>query len=142
MNRKKQATAYLREARLTLRSARTIYESSESRGDMWAQVVKNAYDALEQAASAGIAHRNKRIPRSHTAKIRRFIELYDPTKELSERLFHWLGMRSDSQYVDIRGDEVVVPHKLFNQEDAEDILEDAEEVIELIGRKIDGKGSG
>ncbi|KXA95683.1 hypothetical protein AKJ65_01230 [candidate division MSBL1 archaeon SCGC-AAA259E19] len=125
MNKEKQAAAYLREARLTLKSARTIYESSASGEGMWAQVVKNAYDAMEQAASAGIAHREQRIPRSHTAKIKRFVELYDPEEELSESIFHWLGMRSDSQYVDIRGDKIVVPHELFNQEDAAKILKDA-----------------
>jgi len=46
-------------------------------------------------------------------------------------------MRSDSQYVDIRGDEIVIPHELFNQEDAAKILKDAEEVIELIGQEIE-----
>lgn len=140
MNKEEQAAAYVREARLTLKSARTIYESSASGERMWAQVVKNAYDALEQAASAGIAHRGQRIPRSHTAKIKRFVELYDPVEELSESIFHWLGMRSDSQYVDIRGDEIVVPHELFNQDDAAKILKDAEEVIELIGREIEERG--
>lgn len=139
MSKEKQAAAYLREARLTLNSARTIYESSTSGGEMWAQVVKNAYDALEQAASAGIAHRQQRIPRSHTAKIKRFIDLYDPEEKLSERILHWLGMRSDSQYVDIRGDEIIVPHELFNRDDAAKILKDAEKVIELIGREIEEK---
>ena len=137
MNKEKQAAAYLREARLTLKSARTIYESSASGEGMWAQVVKNAYDALKQAASAGIAHREQRIPRSHTAKIKRFIDLYDPGEELSENIFHWLGMRSDSQYVDIRGDEIVIPHELFNQEDAAKILKDSEKVIELIEKEIE-----
>lgn len=136
MNKKKQAEAYLREAELTLESAETIQESSESGGEMWAQVVKNAYDALEQAASAGIAHRGQRVPRSHTAKIKRFVELYDPGEELSESIFHWLGTRSDSQYVDIRGDEIVIPHELFDREDAEEILEDAARVIELVKRRI------
>ena len=137
MNKKKQAAAYLREARLTLKSAKTIYESSASGEEMWAQVVKNAYDALEQAASAGIAHRGQKIPRSHTAKIKRFVELYDPREELSESILHWLGMRSDSQYVDIRGDKIVVPHELFNQEDAAKILKNAEEVIELVRQDIE-----
>jgi len=61
----------------------------------------------------------------------------EPGEELSECIFHWLGMRSDSQYVDIRGDEIVIPHELFNQEDAAKILKDAEEVIELIGQEIE-----
>lgn len=138
MNKGKQAAAYLREAKLTLKSAMIIFESSASGEGMWAQVVKNAYDALEQAASAGIAHRGRRIPRSHTAKIKHFVELYDPGEELSESILHWLGMRSDSQYVDIRGDEIIVPHEIFNQDDAGKILKDAEEVIELIDREIEG----
>lgn len=103
---------------------------------MWAQVVKNGYDAIEQAASAGIAARDEVIPRDHPAKIRVFTGIYKMDQSLQKSLFDWLRRRSGSQYVDIVGDEIKVPHRSFGQKDAEKIVKDAEEVIELVRQEL------
>ena len=133
MSTEEQAEAYLREAELTLNSAHAIYNSaSEQHEELWAQVVKNGYDAIEQAISAAIAAEDESTPRAHPAKINRFVELHHPEDELENQLLHWLRRRSDTQYVDIRDDEINVPHRQFDQDDAETILEDAENVLERI----------
>lgn len=129
MSSEDQAQAYLTEAELTLRSARTIFEAATPGDPLWAQVVKNAYDAIEQAVSGAIAAKEERIPRRHPAKVNTFLDLYDPGDEIEEQLLHWLRRRSDAQYVDIRGDEVNIPHEQFTEADAERILEDAEAVL-------------
>jgi HEPN domain-containing protein len=129
MSSEEQAEAYMEEARLTFQSARTIMEKAGETEDMWAQVVKNAYDAIEQAVSAAIASRGESIPRKHPAKITKFLDLFDVGEETEEKLLYWLRRRSDSQYVDIRGDEINIPHEEFDEEDAQEILEDAEAVI-------------
>jgi HEPN domain-containing protein len=133
MSTDEQAAAYLDEARLTLTSARAIYRAATAEHEaLWADVVKNGYDAIEQAVSAGIAAREERIPRAHPAKIQTFVDLHQPPEHLEEVLLHWLQRRSDSQYVDIRGDELNVPHRLFDEDDAGRILEDAETVIDYV----------
>jgi HEPN domain-containing protein len=133
-----QAEAYLREAELTLSSAHAIYNSaSEQQEAMWAQVVKNGYDAIEQAVSAAIAARDESIPRRHPSEVNTFIDLYEPGDVLEDLLLHWLRRRSDSQYVDIRGGEVNVPHQQFGEDDAQRILEDAEKVISYVRREIE-----
>jgi HEPN domain-containing protein len=133
MSSEEQASAYLEEAELTLESAEAIYNSAkESNEDLWAQVVKNGYDAIGQAVSAGIAADNEAIPRNHPSKMNTFIELYEPSEEVEDLLLHWLQSRSSSQYVDIRGDEVNIPHEQFDRGDAEQILNDAEAVIEYV----------
>lgn len=138
MSSEDQAAAYLEEARLTLDSARSIFETAASgRRNLWAQVVKNAYDAIEQAVSAAIAANGASIPRKHPAKINRFLELYDPADDLGKLLLYWLRRRSDSQYVDIRGDEINVPHEQFDRADAERILEDAERVLDHVERILE-----
>lgn len=129
MSSEEQAEAYMEEARLTFESARAIEESSDDRDDMAAQVVKNAYDAIEQAISAAIASTGEAIPRKHPAKVNRFIGLFEPEEELEQTLLYWLRRRSDSQYVDIRGDEINIPHEQFDRADAERIMDDAETVI-------------
>jgi len=133
-----QAEAYFEEARLTLQSAQAIYDAAEETGDdLWAAVVKNGYDAIEQAASAAIASQGHAIPRNHPGKINDFIELYHPSSELEDTLLHWLRSRSDTQYVDIREDQINIPHTVFDQEDAEQILEDAETVIEYVTEQVE-----
>lgn len=128
-----QADAYLDEARLTLTSARAIRNVATEEGvALWADVVKNGYDAIEQAVSAGIAARDERIPRAHPAKIKTFIDLYRPPDHLEDLLLDWLQRRSDSQYVDIRGDEINVPHRAFDEDDAERILGDAGTIIDYV----------
>lgn len=138
MSSEEQAEAYLEEAELTLESARAIYRSAENSGeDLWAQVVKNGYDAMEQAVSAAIAAENEAIPRNHPGKINVFIETYEPGDEVEDLLLHWLQRRSSSQYVDIRGNEINVPHEQFDRDDADRILEDAETVLENVRGSVD-----
>lgn len=140
MSTDEQAAAYLAEAQLTLSSARAIFQAATAEQEaLWADVVKNGYDTIEQAVSAGITARDERIPRAHPAKIQTFIDLYQPPDHLEELLLHWLQRRSESQYVDIRGDEVHVPHQLFDQDDAEQILDDAETVIDYVTDQIPGE---
>lgn len=52
MSTEDQARAYLGEAQLTLDSEMAIYDAASPDNELWAQVVKNSSDALEQAASA------------------------------------------------------------------------------------------
>lgn len=138
MSSEEQAQAYLEEARLTLASAEAIHRTAEESGNnLWAQVVKNGYDAIEQAISAGIAAENDAIPRNHPGKINTFIELYEPGDELEHLLLHWLRHRSTSQYVDLRGDEISIPHEQFGQEDAVAILKDAETILEYVLQHVD-----
>lgn len=104
---------------------------------MWAPVVKNGYDAIEQAVSTAIAAQGHAIPRQHPAKINTFLDLYEGEHELEDRLLYWLRRRSDSQYVDIRGDEVTIPHEQFDRTDAEEILADAERVLAVVTTALD-----
>lgn len=137
MSSEEQADAYLTEAGLTLESAAAIYRSADESGEnLWAQVVKNGYDAIEQAISAGIAAENEAIPRNHPGKVNSFIERHDPGDEVADLLLNWLQRRSNSQYVDIRGDEVNIPHEQFTREDAAQILEDAEIVLRYVQDQI------
>ena len=111
-----QASAYLSEAETTLESARVLAEDDP---DAFAsQIVKNAYDALEQALSAGIAARGEDIPRRHGAKIQRYFEPLD-AEELEETAFKWHSRRSNAQYVDFRGSELSMPSKNFDRDNAE-----------------------
>jgi HEPN domain-containing protein len=136
MSTDEQARAYLREARLTLESARVIHEADDANG-LWAQVVKNGYDAIEQAVSAGIANRGHSVPRRHPAKVNAFIDRYEPPSDLEELLLYWLQRRSDTQYVDIRDDEVNVPHEQFDRSDAGRVLEDAEQVLTYVQESME-----
>lgn len=129
-----QARAYLDEAETTLGSARVLFEDDP---DAFAsQVVKNAYDALEQALSAGIAARGEDIPRQHGAKIQRYFEPLD-AEDLERAAFEWHSRRSDAQYVDYRGSDLSVPSKNFDREDAEAILADAGAIIEDVRERAD-----
>lgn len=131
--RSEQAAAYLREAETTLESARVLYERAP--GEFASQIVKNAYDALEQGVSAGIAARGDDIPRRDGAKIQRFFEPLE-AEELEQAAFHWHGRRSDAQYVDYKGSELSVPSGSFDREDAERILDDAERIVEFVSGRM------
>ena len=137
MSSEEQAAAYLREADLTLQSARTVFDAATPDDPLWAQVVKNGYDAIEQAVSAAIAAQGERIPRKHPAKINMFLDLYDPDDALEDRLLDWLRRRSDAQYVDIRGDKMNIPHEQFDRGDAERILNDADAVLTYVRQAVD-----
>jgi HEPN domain-containing protein len=127
-----QAAAYLEEAELTLDAAKAICNTADEAQQLWAQVVKNGYDAIEQAASAAIAAQDHAIPRQHPAKINTFLDLYDLNEDLEDRLLYWLRRRSESQYVDIRGDEINIPHEQFDHTDAQEILNDADHVLAVV----------
>jgi len=134
----RQAEAYVEEAELTWESAEAIYNSAEKSGEnLWAQVVKNGYDAIEQAVSAGIAAEDEAIPRNHPSKINTFIKIYDPEERVEDILLHWLQRRSSSQYVDIRGDEINIPHEQFTQEDALQILQDVETILDYVRGQLE-----
>lgn len=94
--------------------------------------MKNGYDAIEQAISAAIAARSEPIPRSHPTKVNSFLEHYRVPGDIEAKLLEWLRRRSDSQYVDVRGEEVNVPHRQFDRSDAEAILDDVEAVIDYV----------
>lgn len=138
MSAGEQAEAYLNEAKLTLESAQAIYNTAVETGNtLWAQVVKNGYDAIEQAVSAAIAVEGEDIPRRHPAKINTFLEVHNPPQRMADALLDWLRRRSEAQYVDIRGDQINIPHDMFDRHDAEQILEDAESVIEFAESIVD-----
>lgn len=142
MSSEEQATAYLEEAELTLEAAEAVYAAAAEGGQaLWAQVVKNGYDAIEQAASAAIAAQDHAIPRQHPAKINTFLDLYAVEEDVEDRLLYWLRRRSESQYVDIRGDDITIPHEQFTQTDATQILEDADRMLTVVKREIDENGA-
>lgn len=122
-DRSQQARAYLDEAETTLRSAKVLLD--EDPDAFASQVVKNAYDALEQALSAAIAVRDEDVPRRHGAKIQRCFAPHDAA-DLEERAYEWHARRSDAQYVDFRGGDLSVPSSNFDAEDARAIVTDAE----------------
>ena len=134
MSRKEeQARAYLDEAKVTLDGAQIL---SESRDEGFAQVVKNAYDALEQALSAGIAHRERDVPQYHHGKVERFFALYDHDR-LERKSLKWLSERETAQHVDFKGGDLSIPEESFDESDAEEILEDAKETIEFVNEQIE-----
>jgi HEPN domain-containing protein len=133
-NGSEQASAYLSEAETTLQSARVLFEDDPE--SFASQIVKNAYDALEQALSAGIAAREEDIPRRHGAKIQRYFEPLD-AEELERTGFDWHSRRSNAQYVDFRGSELSVPSKNFDRDDAKEILADTEELLEFVRERMD-----
>jgi HEPN domain-containing protein len=98
-----RAEAYLAEARTTLEGARILFETREDAGS--AQVVNNAYAALEHALSAGIARDRRGIPRRHRQKVLEFFDLYDDDELLSVCL-KWQSRRESARYVDFDGPEL------------------------------------
>lgn len=132
----KQAEKYLEEAELTLYSAMTLFEKAkEEDKELWANIVKTCYDAVEQAISAAIAKKDEIIPKEHPLKIKKFINLYEISEEIKNKIYFWLGKRSSTQYVDIKNDVVSVPHELFREKDANRALEESREILDEI-RKI------
>lgn len=133
--RQEQARTYLEEAELTLEASRAILErAKDEHKDLWANVVKNCYDAIEQAVCSAIAGRNKEIPREHPEKIHLFVRLFRPPRNLVKMLMYWLSRRAPAQYADIRNETLFVPHELFDQADAERCLRETREIIEEVKR--------
>lgn len=131
-NKEEQARAYPDEAKVTLDGARILFES---RDEGFAQVVKNAYDAMEQALSAGIAHRGKDVPQYHHGKVERFFALYTHNR-LEEKSLKWLSERETAQYVDFKGNSLSVPEENFDESDAAEILQDAADAVEFVSKQI------
>lgn len=129
-----QARAYLSEAETTLESARVLFEHGSGR--FAPQIVKNAYDAMEQALSAGIAYRGEDIPRRHNAKIQRYFEPLD-ADDLERTAFRWHARRSDAQYVDFKGKDLSVPSSNFDHDDAREIIEDTKRILAFVRGRIE-----
>lgn len=129
-----QAKIYLKEAKNTLKAAILIMKSGTS---LWANVVKNAYDAIEQAISAAIAKKGEIIPKEHPAKVTKFIELYNLYhKDIAKELQRWSRLRSRAQYVDVQHGKIFIPSKFFKKNDAERILKQAENIIDYVEKLI------
>lgn len=131
--KKEQSKEYMEEAELSIYSAQTVFDKAkEEDKDLWANVIKSCYDAIEQAVSSAIAAKEERIPIKHPEKINKFNELFKISKGSNEKISFWLGKRSSAQYVDIKDDKVSVPHELFTEEDAKKALDETNEIIEEI----------
>lgn len=131
---RRQAAAYLEQAETTLDSARVLFERDAEQ--FAPQIVKNAYDALEGALSAGIAATGLEIPRRHPGKLQVFFGEYDADR-LERLASHWLSRRDRAQYVDFEGDSLTIPADHFDAADAEEILDDASEVVEYVRELVE-----
>jgi HEPN domain-containing protein len=131
-DKRTQAAAYLDEA-TTLDGAKILFEH---RSGGYAQVVKNAYDALEQALSAGIAHKGEDIPQYHNGKVTRFFGLYE-RDSLEQKSLKWLSKRETARYVDFEAGRFSIPEENFDESDAEEILEDAQATLEFVSGQIE-----
>lgn len=136
--RDRQAKGYIEEAELTLTSAEVILKEAKETGkNLWAQVVKNAYDSMEQALSAALAKKDLVIPRDHPAKVISFINTYNLRNTRIEALLSkWVGRRGRTHYVDIHRDKLFIPHEIFDEHDAEDVVKDASFVIEYVKKLV------
>ena len=68
--KKEQSKKYIEEAELTIDSAQAVFEKAKKEDkDLWANVVKGCYDAIEQAVSSAIAAKEEKIPIKHPEKI-------------------------------------------------------------------------
>ncbi len=124
----------MKEAELTLFTAKSIFEKAEKENKpVWANIVKNAYDAMENAIVACIAKKGEIIPReSHPEKLTKFVDLYQlNSSQISKIMSYWITKRSRAQYVDIRNGKVLVPYLFFDKNDATKILKDTEIIIKL-----------
>lgn len=136
--KKEQSKKYMEEAELSLYSAEAVFDKAkEEDKDLWANVVKSCYDAIEQAISSAIAAKEERIPIQHPEKIIRFNKIFKTSKDMQEKIFFWLGRRSSAQYVDIKHDKISVPHELFTEEDAKKAIDESKEIIEEIKKTIE-----
>ncbi len=134
--KEKQAEAYLKEAKLSVEAAKANLEKAqETQKSLWHNIVKSSYDAMEQAISAVLAHNEMSIPRSHPGKVEKFVKKFGESK-ITERIYKWLRKRSKTQYVDLKKDEIIVPHMFFDESDAESALDDAEFVVQKVDNDL------
>lgn len=136
----KRAEAYLQEARLSLESAQAIFdEAHRTKKQLWANIVKTSYDGMEQAISAALAKIDVIIPKEHPAKISAFINNIKADEKNKEALLFWLRKRSKSQYVDVIGEKVQIPHETFNEADAEKAIDDCKLMIGSVSKLTNKK---
>lgn len=131
--KREQASAYLAEAERTLDSAHVLFEADPER--FASQVVKNGYDALEQALSAGIAATGREVPRRHPGELQAFFGEHDDA-ELERTATHRLSRRDEAQYVDFDGRSLSVPSDHFDRDDAERVLDDAADVLQYVREMV------
>lgn len=123
----------MKEAELTLDSAQAIFDKArEEDKELWANVIKSCYDAIEDAVCSAIASKGEIIPIKHPEKINKFNQLFELKKGLSQKMSFWLSKRSSTQYVDIKNNRLSVPHELFKEEDAKKALEESREIVQEI----------
>jgi len=133
----KRAEGYLEEAELSLDSAKAIFdEAQRTEKKLWAHVVKASYDSMEQAISAALAIKDVMIPKDHPEKVSEFITNYNIQGKAADILLSWLRKRGKSQYVDVRGGKVSIPHEVFTEIDAEAIIIDCEFIIKYVKELI------
>jgi len=122
-----RASAYLKEAELTLDSAEAIFERAKRTGkQLWSKVVKEAYDAMENCAMAALAFKQVRIPRYHPAKVASFISQFElEGGEIADILTKWLARRSRAHYVDFNETgRLRTPFEEFDELNASEALRD------------------
>jgi len=119
-------------------AAEAILErAKETKEDLWAQVVKNAYDAMEHAISAALARKGVLIPKEHPDEVASFINNFDlRNSDVEHPLMEWVRKRGRAQYVDIRGKDLHVPHEFFGIRDAEEAVRDARRVLDSTRRLL------
>lgn len=136
--RERQAEAYLESAKLSLSIAQTILEKALAENkNLWAHVVKNAYDAAEQGISAALAKQGELIPKEHFEKVRKFLMLFSPPRNIETTLYFWLRKRAKSQYVDIEEGRLSVPQEIFKQPDAMQAIADCKKILDYIRGKFE-----
>lgn len=128
----------MEEAELSLSVAESLYnQAKKSNLSLWAHVIKNCYDAVEQAISSAIASREKPIPIRHPEKINLFLFLFSPANEIKTNILFLLGKRSSAQYVDIKNNKISVPHEIFSEEDAKASLDKSRFLVGEIKKLIE-----
>lgn len=132
--KRKQAKEYLKEAENSLKTAEIVFENCKNmKEDLWANVVKSCYDAMEQAVSSALGFSGKEMPREHPRKIDAFIsEFCLDDSDIFDILRKWLSKRSNAQYVDIKFGRIIVPHEIFDKWDAEEAIKDAKTIIKFV----------
>jgi len=135
-----RASAYLKEAELTLDSAEAIFERAKRTGkQLWSKVVKEAYDSMENCTMTALALKQIRIPRYHPAKVTSFISQFElEGSEIADILTKWLAKRSRAHYVDFNEHgRLRTPFKEFGELDASEALNDCRKVIEFVRKLIE-----
>lgn len=114
--------------------AEEYFESAEEvlRRNRVRLAVDGAYNAVELAAKGLILLKQDDLPGSHGGMVSLFGQLYVKTKEVGREIGRGLNtalkLRNMARYK---------PHALLSEEDAKDVLDLAERVIETLSKRID-----